>query len=573
MDTAGKRSNSTYYNAHGHNTILTTPKQVCLVSAPNQCTCYALPSQTLTAGGGSKDDELLLPLPEPVTNASFQAFEAMEGTETYGELTVKRLRLSVLTIKPPRAVVSKTDLTDEFDVSALLDVTTGLPLVVNFYNESSGIAGQPARTEHYRDMRVGPLDAALFEVPAFCALAPAHRNDEVLQVLMNRVHYKPFAATVNAEKSNEEDDEEKAAGATAAATLTVPASTPLPPSSGSSDSVATPSFRASAATPSGSSTGKGAKDKDPVDVNLDLIKQHNKKPTTPYQLTANRFLHVRPQAFFQRYALRAATPEEEAAELASYPTYQPSPTQAAAILPPSLDRREEGKVTPVRDQGVCLSSYAHAAVAALETNVAVGGGALERLSVQSLIDCVAPGDGAVTCKGCNGGWPLTALGWVKEEGKGTLPLDDEQPYFAVQGLCATTKSHRPTNALPTATKAAGVPPPSPTDLVLSDLALVPRGDEAALAHAVLEHGSVVVTIEVRDDFLLYGGGVYDNPECTGRSLDHHLMVVGFTEEAWICKNSLGREWGEEGGYVRLARGKNMCGLANWAVVPIVQPLE
>ena len=170
---------------------------------------------------------------------------------------------------------------------------------------------------------------------------------------------------------------------------------------------------------------------------------------------------------------------------------------------------------------------------------------------------------------------MTALGWVKEEGQGKLPLEDEQPYFEVQGACAATILDAA--SAPITTKAAGAPlppPPSPprapTDFVLTDFALVPRGDEEALAHAVVEHGSVVVTIEVRDDWLLYGGGVYDNPECTGRSLDHHLVVVGFTEDAWICKNSLGREWGEEGGYVRLARGKNMCGLANWAVVPIVQ---
>jgi len=61
----------------------------------------------------------------------------------------------------------------------------------------------------------------------------------------------------------------------------------------------------------------------------------------------------------------------------------------------------------------------------------------------------------------------------------------------------------------------------------------------------------------------------DNPSCSGRSLDHHLLVVGFDDEAWICKGSWGEGWGEEGGYVRLVRGKNMCGLAEWAVVPVV----
>lgn len=63
--------------------------------------------------------------------------------------------------------------------------------------------------------------------------------------------------------------------------------------------------------------------------------------------------------------------------------------------------------------------------------------------------------------------------------------------------------------------------------------------------------------------------MYDNPDCTGRSLDHHLAIVGYTEDAWIAKAALGPAWGEEGGFIRLARGKNMCGLAEWAVVPVV----
>jgi hypothetical protein len=44
--------------------------------------------------------------------------------------------------------------------------------------------------------------------------------------------------------------------------------------------------------------------------------------------------------------------------------------------------------------------------------------------------------------------------------------------------------------------------------------------------------------------------------------------VGYTADAWIAKAALGVAWGEEG-YIRLARGMNMCGVAEWAVVPIV----
>ena len=53
-----------------------------------------------------------------------------------------------------------------------------------------------------------------------------------------------------------------------------------------------------------------------------------------------------------------------------------------------------------------------------------------------------------------------------------------------------------------------------------------------------------------------------------------MTIIGYgaTEAApyWIIKNSFGRAWGEGGGYMRMLRGVNMCGIANFAVVPVYQ---
>lgn len=64
--------------------------------------------------------------------------------------------------------------------------------------------------------------------------------------------------------------------------------------------------------------------------------------------------------------------------------------------------------------------------------------------------------------------------------------------------------------------------------------------------------------------------MYDDPECKLK-LDHAVVVVGYGTttdgiDYWLVKNSWGPNWGE-GGYVRMIRNKNMCGIAEVAVYP------
>jgi C1A family cysteine protease len=98
------------------------------------------------------------------------------------------------------------------------------------------------------------------------------------------------------------------------------------------------------------------------------------------------------------------------------------------------------------------------------------------------------------------------------------------------------------------------------------------GDEAALLQAV-NIGPVVVVVEA-DQFVfqLYAGGVLSSTSC-GQQLDHSVLLVGYGTDSngvnyWIVKNSWSAQWGEQG-YIRIARGKNMCGIAMYMLYPVV----
>lgn len=58
-------------------------------------------------------------------------------------------------------------------------------------------------------------------------------------------------------------------------------------------------------------------------------------------------------------------------------------------------------------------------------------------------------------------------------------------------------------------------------------------------------------------------GVYDDHLCSSDAVNHAMLIVGYTPTEWILKNWWGENWGEKG-YMRLAKNKNRCGVANYA---------
>lgn len=47
-----------------------------------------------------------------------------------------------------------------------------------------------------------------------------------------------------------------------------------------------------------------------------------------------------------------------------------------------------------------------------------------------------------------------------------------------------------------------------------------------------------------------------------------MLAIGYNANVFILKNWWGSRWGEDG-YMRIRRGKNLCGIANYAAYAIV----
>jgi C1A family cysteine protease len=248
--------------------------------------------------------------------------------------------------------------------------------------------------------------------------------------------------------------------------------------------------------------------------------------------------------------------EKEEASQANYQEYMAmlSSNKEAFSAPSSYDLRNVGGknfITPVKNQRSCGSCVSFGTIATVEgtirkskndPNYAVD------FSEAHLFYCHARSEGR-RCSGSKGGWWVPpAMRAFKDKG---VTDEAHYPYTPGDQNCTGLRSGWQ-NSVKKITNFRKITSISQMKDWLST------------------KGPLTACYTVYSDFSSYRSGVYRKTAGASRRGGHCVSIVGYSDSGryWICKNSWGTGWGEQG-FFRIGYGQ--CGIDNevWGVEGIV----
>lgn len=269
-------------------------------------------------------------------------------------------------------------------------------------------------------------------------------------------------------------------------------------------------------------------------------------------------------------SLSHLTTEERRKRLGVIAPLYEDPSQFVEIkeisqLPDTLDWRSKyggNYMTIVKSQGSCGSCWAFSAVGVIEAmynvengyystqpsvidfHVGKGGGFTSQLQIQALSVPDISEQDLVSCSSagaCDGGSTSRSFEYVRDNG---IVSEDCFPYEASDVSCIRCPNW---NMKLARIKGWGYVTQNTEDVTRINTALL--------------DGPLSFFMDVYDDFYHYQSGVYQKTADAEYVGGHAVVLVGYDDslDCWICKNSWGVNWGEEG-YFKIKRGECKGGL-------------
>ncbi|XP_066951282.1 uncharacterized peptidase C1-like protein F26E4.3 isoform X2 [Macrobrachium rosenbergii] len=238
-------------------------------------------------------------------------------------------------------------------------------------------------------------------------------------------------------------------------------------------------------------------------------------------------------------------------------------------IPESFDAREKvewaGLIADVCNQGWCGSSWVFSTLGVAQDRLSILVKGLEgmELSAQNLLSCAELGQ-----KGCEGGHIDRAWNYLRADG-----IVREECYKYESGNSGKVpKCLIRRNDLSQLTCQA-------KDRYRFEPAYRIASTEEDIQWEIMHNGPVQALMTVHSDLFMYNSGIYSYSGLTGDRMKggdtatHSVRIIGWGSSRvrgsnhikyWLVANSWGSQWGE-GGYFRIKRGTNECGIESFII--------
>ncbi len=136
---------------------------------------------------------------------------------------------------------------------------------------------------------------------------------------------------------------------------------------------------------------------------MKAIEEHNADPSHSYKQGVNQFTAYTQQEFEAMYL----------SKIDAHPTASTSTPSSTPAVGLNVDWVSYGAVSPVKNQGSCIASYAFSAIGGIEGISVIFYKQTQEYSVQQIIDCSS----SYGNSGCTSGNMVNSYNYIKAKGK------------------------------------------------------------------------------------------------------------------------------------------------------------
>jgi cathepsin L len=269
------------------------------------------------------------------------------------------------------------------------------------------------------------------------------------------------------------------------------------------------------------------------EAQLKTIHTHNANPSHTWKMGVNHFTDRTEEELQNSFGVKRSLLYQQHAK----PMVVHRTPDVVQDLPASVDWRDKGIISNVKDQGHCGSCWSFATAEVTETYWALSTGKLNVLSEQQILDCTPNPNHCGGTGGCTGGTPEIA--WDQISKMGGLSSEWTYPYTSYYGENSTCKT---TQVTPIAK--------------VSSYVNLPENEQDPILYYLATSGPLVASVDSAK-WHAYETGIFNSCNKTNPQLGHAVMLIGYGTDPqfgdyWLIRNSWSPQWGEEG-YIRLQR--------------------